>query len=266
MSDIPVTPVSEGVNGEGIAERYIDKELRESRASLVRTQIIGGGLALFVLGYMGYLTTGFRNSLEPNGAAQIATGLASQRLDDIEPRFAEYIHEQVPMMIRKAPDEVIARMPEYRKGLEDRVEADLRAQAKAGADQLSKDLDTFLTAHKDEVGALIKDGQDPQATEAMGEQLEGQFRDFLHSVKIAGTSIDEKLAGTLSTLRQVRVRTAHLAANQNLTPAEKSARKAVAALMHRIESAKATSEPLPTITHEDARKAVENVTAAVRQP
>lgn len=266
MSDIPVTPTPEVVSGEGIAERYVERELEASRAALVRTQIIGGALALFVLGYMGYLTTGFRNSLEPAGAAEIATGLASQRLDDVEPRFAEYIHEQVPMMIRKAPDEIIARMPEYRKSLEDRVEADLRAQAKAGADQLSQDLDTFLTAHKDEVAALIKDGQDPQATEAMGDQLEAQFRDFLHEVKIGGTSIDEKLAATLSTLRQVRARTERLAANKNLTPAEKSARKAIAALMHRIETAQANSGPLPTINHAAVKEAVENVSASVRQP
>ncbi len=239
MSDLTNNSVPTGEPAEEItAQGFIEKELIESRASLVRTRIVGGVLAVFTLVYMGYLTSGFRSSLEPVGAAEIATGLATQRLDDLEPRFAEYIHEQVPMMIRKAPDEIISRMPEYRKGLEDRVESDLRAQASSGSDELSKNLESFLTAHKDSVGALIKDGQDSAATELMGVQLEAQFRTFLHDVKVGGTSIDEKLSETLSTLRQVQARTARLAGNKGLTPSEKSARHAVAMLMHRIGQAK----------------------------
>lgn len=237
LSNISNEPTPE-VSPEITAEAYLVKELIESRASLARTRIVGGALAVLTMVYMGYLTSGFRSSLEPVGAAEIATGLATQRLDDLEPRFAEYIHEQVPLMIRKAPDEIIARMPDYRKGLEDRVEADLRTQAASGSEELSKNLDTFLAAHKDSVAVLIKDGQDPAAMELMGAQLEAEFRTFLHDVKIAGTSIDEKLSETLSTLRQVQTRTARLAANKGLTPSEKSARHAVAMLMHQIGQAK----------------------------
>ena len=139
MSDIPVNPNDPiveplGPTGEGVAERFVEHELTESRASLQRTQIIGGLLALFTVGYMAYLTSNFRASMEPKAAASIATGLATQRLDDLEPQFSEYIHDEVPKMIRKAPDEVIARMPEYRKELETRVEKTLREQSQKGAD------------------------------------------------------------------------------------------------------------------------------------
>ncbi|RYG26943.1 hypothetical protein EON82_01390 [bacterium] len=261
MSDIPVQPVEP--SGEGLAERYIDKELHESRASLSRTRIIAGLLTVGIVGYMVYLTSGFHQSLEPRGAAEITTGLAAQRLDDLEPQVASYIHEQVPQLIRKAPDEVIARLPEYRESLEDRVEADLREQAREGAKELSSHLDTFLSAHKEQVAALIQNGQDPQATEEMGAGLEEQFRTFLREQKIAGTSIDEKLSTTLSTLKQVQARTAKLAANKGLTPEEKNARHAIALLMHRIEAAKASSPPLPTIDHAAAGKAISDVAEKV---
>ncbi len=191
---------------------------------------------------MGYLTAGFRASLEPNGAAEIATGLASQRVDDLEPKFTEYIHEQVPMMIRKAPDEVISRLPEYRKELEARVDKTVRGQAEQGATQLNKQLDDFLTTHKDEVGQLLINGQDPAKAEALGDELDKSLTDFMTTQKIGDTTIQEKLDSTLVTLKQVSARTAKLAGNKGLTSSEKQARHAVAMLMRRIEAAQ-TAEP-----------------------
>jgi hypothetical protein len=266
MSDVPVDPVptTEPIAEEAVAERFIEKELVESRASLSRTRIIASVLTVGVVAYMVYLTSGFHQSLEPVGAAEIATGLAAQRLDDLDPQFANYIHEQVPVLIRKAPDEVIARLPEYRKGLEDKVEADLRSQAQEGAQQLSKNLDAFLEAHKEQVSELIKNGQDLKATEDMGAALEDQFRTFLREQKIGGTSIDEKLATTLSTLKQVQARTARLAANKGLTPEEQSARHAIAMLMHRIDAAKSESGPMPTIDHAAVGKAIGDVAEKVQ--
>lgn len=232
MSDVLVNTDPKG--GEEVAQKYIEKELAESRKSLTRTRIVGGVFMIFTIGYMSYLTSGFRNSLEPVGAAQIATGLASQRLDDLEPKFADYLHEQVPQMIRKAPDEIISHMPEYRKHLEDRVESDFRAQAMRGSDELSKNLDSFLSLHKDEVAILIKDGQDPTATEQMGLQLEDQFKTFLHQTRVGDTTIEDKLGETLSALKDIQGRTAHLAKNKGLAPSEVSVRHAIAMLMRRI--------------------------------
>ena len=251
MSDIPVNPLEPNgslppTGGEGVAERFVDHELIESRTSLARTRIVSIAMCVFVIAYMSYLTAGFRASLEPNGAAEIATGLASQRVDDLEPQFADYIHEQVPMMIRKAPDELIARLPEYRKELEGRVDKTVRTQAQQGATQLDKQLDDFLTAHKDEVGQLLLNGQDPAKTEQFGNELDKNLTDFMTTQKIGDTTIQQKLDETLITLRQVAARTTKLAGNKDLTPSERQARHAVAMLMRRIEAAQAAN-PLPTL-------------------
>ena len=247
MSDIPVNPndpINDPVrnSGEGIAERYVDHELVTSRASLRRTQIIGGLLCLFTIGYMTYLTNGFRASLEPNGAAEIATGLATQRLDDMEPQFADYIHTEVPKMIQRAPDEVIKRLPEYRQELEKRVDTTIRTQAQQGATQLDKQLDDFLAQHKEQVGNLLKNGQDPANLESVGNDLETSFKGYLNDTKVGDETIQQKIDATLAALKQVSARTAKLAANQNLTPEEKKARHAVAMLMNQIGAAKA-AEP-----------------------
>ncbi len=235
MSDVPVTPTT--TSGEGLAERFVDRELIESRASLRRTQIVGGLLAVFVVAYMSYLTAGFRASLEPNGAAQIATGLASQRLDDMEPQFADYIHTEVPKMIQGAPDEVIKQLPEYRKELEKRVDTTIRTQAQQGATQLDKQLDDFLTAHKEQVGNLLKNGQDPANLDGVANDLETSFKSYLHDTKIGSETLEQKLDETLKALKQVSERTAKLAAKKGLTADEQKARHAVAMLMHQIGAA-----------------------------
>lgn len=269
MSEIPVNPGAPGepviVHDEGQAERYLDKELVESRASLKRTQIIGILLSVFTIAYVGYLTSGFHESLQPKGAAQIATGLASQRLDDFEPQFTDYIHTEVPKMIRSAPDELIKRMPEYRENLENRVVAEIQSQSEKGSAQLSKDLDEFLTAHKDQVGAMIKNGQDPAAVDAMGADMEKEFRTFLDEQKIGDTTISEKLDETLKTLKQVSDRTSKLEKNVGLTDSEKAARHAIGMLMHRIKNAQAAEpDAIKPIDVEGIKNAANQATQSLR--
>lgn len=264
MSDVPVDPIPTPVTptpatGEGIAERYVEKELVESRASLKRTQIISAIVAIGLVGYLAVVTSRFHSNLEPNGAAEIATGLASQRVDDMTPQFASYVREEVPKAIRNVPDEVIKRLPEYRENLEKRVENELRLRSGEASKRLHTELTAFLTEHKDKVGDLIKNGNDPAAVEEMGKGLEDQFRKFLKEQDVAGSSIQSKLNSTLNTLTLVEKRTARLAANKGLNPSEQKARHAVAMLMHRIDDAKATSDPLPTLDPNKVREAVDQV-------
>ena len=145
-------------------------------------------------------------------------------------------------MIRKAPDEVIARLPEYRKELETRVDKTVRDQAQQGATQLDKQLDEFLPTHKEEVGQLLLNGQDPAKVEQFGNELDKSFTDFMTTQKIGDTTIQEKLDSTLVALKQVSTRTAKLAGNKDLNPSERQARHAVAMLMRRIDAAQA-AEP-----------------------
>lgn len=263
MSDYPIEPTAP-VTGEGVAERYVEHELIASRASLRRTQVVGSLLTVFVVAYLAYLTSGFHSNLEPNGAAEVATGLVAQRVDDLTPQFASYIREEVPKAIRNAPDEIIKRMPQYRENLESRVEETLRVRSNEAAKRLNGEMMSYLTAHKDQVAELIKNGNDPAAAQSLGQGLEDQFRTFLKEQPVGDSSIQAKLDETLRTLNLVQARTARLAAGKGLNPSEQKARHAVAMLMHRIDDAKASSPALPTIDTTQVHEAIDNAASGVR--
>ena len=234
MSDITV-------NSEGIAETYIDSELVKARTNLQRTRIASVACVVVIGLYMGYVTNGFRENLEPKAAALITSSIVSQRMDDAEPQFAEFIRTKVPETIRGAPDYALARMPEYRMAIEDRVEADLRAHAEVSSKKLTEELAVFLEAHKTEVEGMLLEPDKPAAAEAMGAGLEERFRTFLAEQPIAGDTIKSRLDNTLKALTDVEKRIARLAANKNLTPTEKKTRGAIANLMKRIDAARLAS-------------------------
>lgn len=219
-----------------VADSYIENALKTGQETLQKTRVIAAAASVFVVGYLGYVTATFHSNLEPEGAATVATGLASQRLDDLEPTLSSYIREQVPQVIRHAPDEVIARMPEMREKLEQKVEDDLRAHSAEGSKKLAGLINHFVAEHKDEISSFAKDAQDPANAEKVGDALEKEFVAFLNEQEIAGSTIAEKLDNTLEALEQVDSRTARLAVNKGLTSGEKKARHAVALLMRRINT------------------------------
>ncbi len=220
-----------------VAEGYIESALKSGQETLKKTRVMAAAASVFFVGYLGYVTATFHANLEPEGAATVATGLAAQRLDDMEPTLTSFIHEQIPQAIRHAPDEIIARMPEMRENLENKVEGDLRAHSVESSKKLSELMNRFITEHKDEISAFAKDAQDPANADKVGDALEKEFIEFLHNEQIAGSTIAEKLDNTLEALEQVDARTARLALNKKLTSGEQKARHAVALLMHRINSA-----------------------------
>jgi hypothetical protein len=226
---------------ETVAEAFIDSELAKSRTHLQRTRIgVVAGVAIVGL-YMGYVTNGFRENLEPKTAALITSSMVSQRMDEAEPQFAEFIRAKVPETIRGAPDYALARMPEYRLAIEEQVESDLRAHAKTSSVKLTEQLTVFLEAHRDQVEGMLLEPDKPAAAEAMGAGLEERFREFLAQQPIAGDTIQSRLDKTLKALTDVEKRVARLVANKGLTPSEQKTRRAIANLMRRIDAAKVAS-------------------------
>jgi len=219
-----------------VAEGYIESALKASQDTLQKTRVIAAAASVFFVGYLGYVTATFHSNLEPEGAATVAAGLAAQRIDDLEPTLTAFIHEQIPQAIRQAPDTIIARLPEMRQQLEDKVEGDLRAHSEESSKKLADLMNRFVAEHKDEIGSFAKDAQDPANADKIGDALEKEFVAYLHTEQIAGSTIAEKLDNTLEALEQVDARTARLALNKKLTPGEQKARHAVALLMHRINS------------------------------
>lgn len=224
-------------SGEPVAENYVHTQLAKERKSLQTTRIATVVVVAAVGLYVGYLTQTFRANLEPRTAATITKGIVTERLNDVEPQVSSYIHDELPKFIRQAPDYAIAQLPKYRESIEDRVETDLRSYAKENSDKLTKELNTFLEAHKDQVEGMIQAGQDPKGANEMGDQIEEQFRTFLTEQPVAGDTLQARLDNTLDALNRVQTRTAYLAANKGLTPAEKKTRHAIALLMRKINAA-----------------------------
>lgn len=251
-------PISSPVDAEGIAEAYVERELEQSRTKLARLRI-GVVAVVLVLGiYMTYVTSVFRENLQPTTAATITTSLVNQRMEDLEPQFASFMHEKVPETIRQAPDYALARMPEYRASIEDRVEDDIRNHAQSTSDQLMKDLSDFLTLHNDQVEAMLNEPNKASAADEMGAAMEDQFRTYLTEQSVAGETIQSRLDKTLKAMDDVERRTTQLVKNENLTPAEQKTRRAIAILMRRIDSAKEVS-PGQTIDPEAIKDVVKEL-------
>ena len=235
------SPIDTPSSGEGVAEGYVKTELTKSRTHLLRTRIFVVVSVAFVGIYMTYMTSGFRENLDPKTAAMITTSMVNQRMDDAEPQFATFIREKVPEVIRQAPDYALERLPEYRVAIEDRVEQDLRGHAQATSAQLTKELGTFLNAHKDQVEAMLQEPDKAASAEEMGAALEEQFRTYLAEQPVAGETIKSRLDKTLQAMDDIERRTTRLALNKGLTPTEQKTRRAIANLMRRVDTARDAS-------------------------
>ena len=223
-SQVTVTP-SEG----NLAAQYIEKELAQFRTSLQRTQIFGSLLLLATLGYMGYLAYNFQQNLQPQTAAQIASGAISERVTDQADIIAAQMKERIPQLIATLPDTVIKNMPGYRQQLETQINGDLAQHSKAAAENLSLQLDDYLLAHKDEMKAVLDSSNDSAAVKQMGGDIEKQFLASLQKTDAGGgETVKTKLDKTLQSLHQIDALMAKLAANKNLTPQEQKARRAIA--------------------------------------
>ena len=221
--------------GGPVAERFVDKELKDARKSLLYNQI-GSVLAVILLGgYTMYLTNGFRKSLEPKEAATIAQGLVSQKLEQQGPQLATYVKEEVPKYIRQAPDYVLKELPNYRQQIQTRANDAIAKYAKDSSERLSTQIDEFLEKNKDSVGALIKNGQDPTATAKINEELKGVFVKYLEDTSAGGESLKAKLDQALTLLTQANERMNRLATSKSLTPQEQNARRAIAVLLKQID-------------------------------
>lgn len=233
MNEAPRTPV-DGTSGEGTAERYIHTELKRAKDSLLRTQIISSLAVVLLGGYTLYVTSRFREAMQPQEAAKIAQGLVAQRLDDGGVQFADYVKKEVPNYFRQAPDYAIKRLPEFRQELEERVNTSIETYAKQSSEQLGGEVDKFLENNKEAVGTLIKDGQNPEATAKINAELKNVFVKYLDEPAPDGESMKAKLDKALDVLKKVEARTKRLAMAKDLNPAEKNAKKAIAVLLKTV--------------------------------
>lgn len=229
---------------EDFAGRYIHSELAAARKSLLMTQVLGSLMALGTMLYLGYIVTTLQKALEPDSAATIATGIISERVNTQAQSMADQAKQQVPKMISGLPDYALKKMPDYRESLEKQIDSDLNTHFEAASKTMDGHFDDFINANKTEIGALLKDGKDPQALHALGGALQTEFEKFLKDTPTSSNSPEtakDKIDQSLVALQQVEKQLARLAANKGLTPEEQKMRRAVAILSKNIHQGVADS-------------------------
>ncbi|MES2460451.1 MAG: hypothetical protein V4671_07695 [Armatimonadota bacterium] len=223
------------------AENFLASELAQAKRSLLMTRIFSGGAALFVLFYLGYVTSRFQESMRPANAAEIAQGIVAERVDTNATAIAEEVRRRVPTLIEELPGYAIKQMPDYRQQLEDQIVSDISGYSAENAPKLGEHLEEFLQAHKDEVKQMIDDGQNPEIIDRVGGQLEQEFMESLKATDAGGgETYREKLDKSLASLEDIHKKMDHLAANKNLTPSETKTRRAIAILAGKINMATVT--------------------------
>ncbi len=224
-------------SGEPVAERFIHKELGEARKSLRLTQILACVGTLGIMLYTGYIANHLNQTLQPAAAAEVATGLIKDQVDTQAPQIAMEIRTRVPKLIEQLPDYAIKQIPQYRAALESQVENDMTKYFTSSSKELGDSFDDLLSAHKDSIGQMLKDGKDPQAMKQVGDALEQELTKYVTTAAVNGETLSTKLDSTYDSLTQINKRMAKLAANQNLTTNEKKARRAIGILTRTVNAA-----------------------------
>ncbi len=230
-------------SGEPVAEQFVRKELSDARKSLRVTQIVASVLAIGTMIYTTAIGSQLKKTLEPRTAAQVATGLIADQVDTQGPLIAADIRQRIPKLIEEVPDYAIRQLPQYRTALETQVENDMKQHFTSSSKQLGDSFDELLDANKDSISQMLKDGQDAEATKAVGEAMEKEMLEFTGTVELNGETLSTKLDGAYTSLTQVEKRMAKLASNKNLTPQEKKARRAIGILSRTIDAANPAVTP-----------------------
>lgn len=236
LANVPVDTVSVNNEGEDTAARYVHKELAQARKGLMLTQIIGGLSVLGTALYLGYITATIQKTFQPDEAAQVATGLIADKVNTQAEDLAAQARQRVPQLIADLPDYAIKQMPGYRQQLETQIDSDLNTNMEAASKQLDGHFDSFVSDNKTQIAALLKDGNDKQATRALGTALQGELQKFIKETPVTnGESAQSKLDQTLTALQQVDKQISRLAAGKNLSPQEQKMRRAIAVISGGIE-------------------------------
>jgi hypothetical protein len=209
--------------------------VERARRDLRLAQIGGALLTLFVLGYLGWITSTLTRSLEPSAAAQIAQGVIAERVEMHANDLSGQLKERVPAMIAGLPDYALREMPRYREQLEEQAEGQMQKYFGQAATQLEGHMDEFVSAHHDQIKEVLAGGQDPATVHQLGAELQKAFLGYVNAASINGETLGAKLDQSLATLQKVHQRMDRLAENKGLTPQEKKARRAIALLSQSIE-------------------------------
>ena len=222
-------------SGEGVAEQYVTSELAKARTTLRNTQIYGGvGLTVLAL-YLGFMTFRVVGWAEPHAAAEVATGIISERVNTGAADMAEQFKERIPETIAALPDAAIKQLPELREALVARIEGDLTHYCQSSSEELGKHLDAFLKDNKTQIQTVFEAGQDREALRKVGPALEKELMSYISApTEGGGESVKAKIDKALAMLKEMKGKTAHLATAPNLTLDELKTRRAIALISRTV--------------------------------
>lgn len=158
-------------------EGLLEAEVAKERASNDLTMKVGGGFALFVAAYLGWMTWNVSTLLDPEGLALAASGFAIGAVPDAGKEVHKLVVEGAPDLVRLGSNEIIGMVPGYRLQLQAEIDpvldevcvvlanAAVKKLAEAGGDPNAKyDSSDALQAGADaavgRVNSILDDAMD----------------------------------------------------------------------------------------------------------
>lgn len=233
MSDKESTSQIDQKSAE-ILQDFLEDEILKTQDSLRRSRLFGVIIIVIVSLYMGYITHELRGFLQPEEAAKMTTIFISEQVTGKTDLLSEEFKRRIPGLIAGLPDHFLNKVPQYRQDLEDTVVTSARTQMQEVSKQLDEHFNAFLEGHQEEINQMLNSSGEIEITEALKEALADDVIEFLNTVPPDGESVVQRIARSLEVLHKAEAAVDHLARNQNLSPAEKKTRYALAVLADSI--------------------------------
>lgn len=222
--------------GSSIAESYLKDQLEQARKSLGTTRMVMGGLALFVLCYMSFITYFLSEFLHPKGASDVVMGSVGTYASDYSDKLLTDLAARIPEMMATMPDEIMGRMPQLRENFERQLVESITEHATESSQNLGAQLDEFIAENHKEIGELLAASDDQAAVDALGEELHEMFMEQLKlPVSADGESMLEKIQVSKLGLAEIRDHVSRLANANDLTDHEKKQRRVIAIIGRTVD-------------------------------
>jgi hypothetical protein len=102
-------------------EGLLEAEVAKERAANAMTMKVGGGFALFVACYLGWMTWNINTLVDPEGLALAASGFAGSAVPEASGEIRKLVIDGAPDLVRMGSDQVIDLVPVYRAQLEEEL-------------------------------------------------------------------------------------------------------------------------------------------------
>jgi hypothetical protein len=220
---------------ETTATDYISQELTRSRKALKRTRAVGAILVCGIAAYIGTITYILTGYFEPVEAAQVASGMLTQRVAADGPAFAASAEAQILSLLHQTPDYLKQQLPVLRKELQAQFEHEFQTYCASLSADLGNKMDLFIEDHQAEIKSLLDNAHDRAAIRKTLPSFDQMVADFVQN-DVDGLSLKKHIDDLGLALKEVEKRMDRLANATDLTVEEQKARRALAVI------AKATTQ------------------------